>query len=197
MSYTVEKIHNCTVIRGPIPAGDMGKLLVGSFRSEGEQFLDGGLADRLNATLVFGSRKALDAFRTVAPVGEKTQALMDRARLFGLGERAIAWLGGYDRGSSSEALFACTTGFHGFEPTRQFDSAALPRDADDFGRCVRLASDVPEVARGLTRAMALSRSWEILICQWTKLVVLFAKNDKSLQDFLETANAFQNSPTAS
>lgn len=159
-NYSLKVINSVTIVYAEfLSLALMSKLMRGGGRHD---VLDIALANRIGAILAFGSATDLAVFRkTNPPAGPVVLAEIARAKSFVLSEAAIAWLDGYDRGASSNALFAVAC-----FPLKILDLhgpalIAAPHDDADFGRCQRLMQLVPEVASGMHKAAGLSPEWAV------------------------------------
>jgi hypothetical protein len=150
------------------------------------EFADSAVSARMGATLAFGTPEALDRLRAAnLPAGPAVQREIAAARAAGLSEVAIRWLDGYERGSSSDALFSVTTGVQVGNPER---ARALPGSPDDLDRCLELARNVPEVRDNLERARTLGEKWARLLDHWQELASLpeaeYKSNSARLQEIV-------------
>lgn len=188
-NYTLKKIDGVTILFAPngLSIAD----LVTCLNSSGKDaFLDLELAKYLDANTVFGTQFALASMRQHLPEpGEATLIEAGNAKQLGLSESAIKWLLGLDRGQSSETLFSMATGLD----LRNGRQIALPHDADDFQRCVLLATTCSEVADFLSSSNRtekvikyigddknVSSRWNNLIAHWD---VLTTMDDSSINTF--------------
>lgn len=140
----ISKTHSVQVIRGvTIVTVESGALSMTTMtkllrNAQADAVLDLALQQRIGAELVFGAKAALAAYRaTNPPVCEAIQHLVAEATLRFSGpamEEIRAYLEGYDRGASADALLQATSGVQcaGRHPS------ATPSDSSDFGRCLRL-----------------------------------------------------------
>ena len=79
--------------------------------------------------------------------------------------KVLCWLVDGEPGLSSECIAFTCLGING-----RIDH---PLDGGDFGRCVRLLRDVPELRRRLGRVRKLSPQWARLIDSWAELEKLY------------------------
>lgn len=86
-------------------------------------------------------------------------------------DTAIQWLRCGDRGSSSEAL--CKGLFPGVPLPRQ---SALPRDAQDFRRCVSLLDLVDPLRDRLRNIVPMSPEWARLLKSWPEFEQLLVRD---------------------
>jgi hypothetical protein len=162
-AYTVESIHGCRVIKGSVPIGDMAALMKAA--PEGA-LMDLQLAERIGATMVFGSKEALARLRSDGqPLSEKRLAQIEAARAAGLSEQAIAWLSDGERGRSSETLFSVLTRVD-LLPARDY---AVPFDPDDLARCRKLLESVPGLVEDFGRMADVGPGWKGLTEAWTRI----------------------------
>jgi hypothetical protein len=81
------------------------------------------------------------------------------------------WWKGLDVGSSSAAVFAvfCHEQFR--SAAQETGRGAVPRDADDFGRCARLLTLFPQWRENLSRVAAAypETKWPALVARWSEL----------------------------
>lgn len=166
MSYTVERLPgDVMVVTGAVPIRDMLRLLK-DHPEDAVQSLH--LGDILDATLVVGSKTAIDALHADPPPPRGRRAgELARVRSAGLSDAAVQWVRAGQLGLSSRALFGCTTGVVlGLSPQ---DARAHPRDPDDLSRCVWLVRAVPEAKAGLHKAASMSPAWRALVEHWDEL----------------------------
>lgn len=137
-TYSVQVVDGVTIVTaasGALSMTTTTKLLRGA---QVDDVLDLALQQRIGAELVFGTKAALAAYRaTNPPVCDAIQQLVAEAALRFSGpaiEEIKAYLEGYDRGASADALLQATSGVQcaGRHPS------ATPSDSSDFGRCLRL-----------------------------------------------------------
>ncbi|GGZ22014.1 hypothetical protein [Asticcacaulis endophyticus] len=83
-------------------------------------------------------------------------------------KRAIKWLLSDDVGTSSKALLSAGLGL---DQTYY----SYPSDGGDFGRCVRLLINVPEVKSGFSILAEKSPYWKALIERWDDIEVAYIK----------------------
>jgi len=79
------------------------------------------------------------------------------------------WLVGNDTGSSSKWLAA--TAIAGAIPESKY-APSYPRDAADFGRCVRLIEAAPSVRNAFPLLAAACEKWAALVSKWDALTIL-------------------------
>lgn len=91
------------------------------------------------------------------------------------------WLNGKDTGSSSLCMARILTGIQtGID--RRFVLNPPPRDASDFGRCVRFLEAVPE-AKSIELMAAITPQWKILVENWRPLERLYrTRKDRELSE---------------
>jgi hypothetical protein len=92
-----------------------------------------------------------------------------------LDDRAIKWLAGGHRGLSSNAMFSAITGV-------DTGKGALPSDAWDFARCVRLLVECPHFRDHMDRVAAISGNWANLVEHWDILEVVLRSEWATLFD---------------
>ncbi len=76
------------------------------------------------------------------------------------------WIVSHDTGTSSKTIWAVMMGV---KP----DWADVPLDVDDFGRCVRLLTVVPEFRPRLQEVADKYHRWQPLIDNWIELERLY------------------------
>lgn len=81
--------------------------------------------------------------------------------------RAVEWMARGDKGSSSEAIW---TVMMGARPKSRF---CYPSDTDDFGRCHRLLSCIPEWRERITEMRDVGPQWAALASAWPELTALY------------------------
>ena len=79
-----------------------------------------------------------------------------------------AWLKSDDVGASS-LFMACVLGECGIP------EYAIPHDADDFDRCVKLLEAVPELISKLPQMAQQSSSWAVLVGRWNEFTELYKR----------------------
>lgn len=83
--------------------------------------------------------------------------------------RALAWLLGPDTGVSSRTLCAVMLG----QPVTSKLGAMEPSDPDDFGRCHRLLTLIPEWRVRLGEVADAYPRWRGLVDNWDELTALY------------------------
>lgn len=87
------------------------------------------------------------------------------------------WLRGRDTGTSSRFLFYRLTG-------RSFQESAIPRDASDFGRCVRMLRRFPYLKEKLGHIK--DQLWIGIIESWDRLEEMYDAEDfNGVDEFLD------------
>ena len=77
------------------------------------------------------------------------------------------WIGTDDRGLSSEFMARYLLGHN--QPEVHF-----PRDADDFGRCLKMLEACPDLAESAPKVGNASTEWTLLVEEWATLEQLYA-----------------------
>jgi hypothetical protein len=161
MSYVVEKIEGCTIVRG---SGSITEMVALMQSSEKGDVMDPGLAKIYEASMVSGSPAALKALRTSKHTLALASAKADReSASSGISAAAKRWLEQGERGLSSETMF---TRFTGIELDGNRDA---PADGDDFRRCRLLLEQVPEFQAQLHLMKDVSKEWHGLVDCWLEL----------------------------
>jgi hypothetical protein len=165
MSYSVEKIHGCTMIFGSMPISDMVKLMTPP--SNVGWSIEPNLALKLGASLVCGSKDNLKLMAASADVKSRIRvhqaALLEGVRV---SEAAFTWLVAGERGKSSDSMFGFLTGVESMQ------HASYPLDAADFRRCRLLLEQVPEFNERRPALAGLSAAWDGLVSKWDDLCAL-------------------------
>jgi hypothetical protein len=163
MSYTIETRHNCTIVFGSMPIMDMVKL---TQDAPEESEVDMSLQKRLGAHLVVGLPEDLKALGADPYVEERAIAIAtEELGNHQVSKEAFGWLVSGERGSSSEHIFSVLLGV-------PLVGRGFPADPADFGRCRKLAEQVPEVAENLQKMTSASAQWQRLIGSWSSLCAL-------------------------
>lgn len=169
--YSVQRIHGCTIIRGSLPISDLVALTSGQDK---RVVIAPTIGSRLGACMVFGTPEALEDLKAAnLPACTRVQEEIAAARSAGLGQDAIDWLDGYERGSSSECLFTLATGVK-----VGFGGHYLPHDSGDFGRCLNLVRSVAAVRDNLDKVRA-EPEWGRVIDRWQELERLYEEQAHS------------------
>lgn len=158
LAYSVERISNCLVVRGPIPIADFAALMK---TMPSDSVLSTTLSKRYCATFVSGRPDDLKALLKIAPLAPLPP---DAA---GLPLSAQAWLQQGERGSSSEAMFDAAFGRH--MAARRAGATCAPSDPSDLARCRRLVESVGEVREEFAAIARLSPVWQRIITDWDTL----------------------------
>lgn len=129
MSYTVEDLHGCKVVYGPVPVNDLVAL---SSRFSKKAVMHAGLADRMGATFVMGEPADIDALRQRDDLPVSAAREADAKLALNLANEGLMnWLRTGERGQSSNAM--CQQ-FFGIPAGRERRNH--PLDADDMRRCL-------------------------------------------------------------
>lgn len=152
--YTVQHHPHGTFIKGPCPVPDLLALMEAA-KEKGYTIVDAGLGTALGGGFALTSEEGAKLWR--AEVEQRIEGLSAVDR----------WRRGCDTGMSSCHLLALLTGDKGVEP-------ALPHDASDFGRCVRMLD-----ATGLRDRLGevRDRAWRPFIEAWDELESLYRKEE--------------------
>lgn len=152
---TATETEHALVIRGRAVSVHLLSTFADFAQDEyGYTVMDLGVATCLDAIAVFTSLKGSQAMR--AAIDEANKDLPQPAR----------WFAGYDTGNSSLTIADCFCNI----PGGSMDlNKSLPRDADDFGRCVRLLDAMPKWRARLSHVAKTSPEWEPLINEWEQL----------------------------
>lgn len=126
---------------------------------------DVAMGSRIGAVLVLGMPQALRAFRLAHPPASPTVlGQIAQARALYAGVRAdelVAYLDGYDRGQSADALCQASTGIDCAS-----SPGAHPHDDDDLGRCLRLYGASAVVRENFAKVATLGPVWAGLVKNW-------------------------------
>ena len=140
---------------------DMTKIL--ALGSKGA-VLDVALASRLGVILAFGLKKDLQAFKDSKPfAGERVRSEIMHAERSDVDSKpeVVAYLDGYERGQSADALLQASTGIQCAR-----NQSAYPHDASDMGRCVALYNSSAAVRNGFSKVSALCPEWKAIVENW-------------------------------
>lgn len=158
--YTVKHIAGCTLVFGPIPLSDIGRLTHGMGK---DVLVDIRMADRLGASLVLGTRQDLDHLAQMnLPVSGRREADARTAAARGLPDEVCGWLREGERGLSSCAMCARIFG------VPESSGGEHPRDADDLRRCVQFVAQTGCRDR-LALMNEVSPYWAALVAEWESL----------------------------
>lgn len=161
--YKVRHWAGCVLIFGDVPLSALQALT--KLHPSRSAVMDPELARMAGANMAFGLPQENDALRaSLAPAAMR--AAQQRLGGRGLSPAAIAWVGGGERGQSSEAIFERLTGMRlGDEPNIEH-----PHDPDDLRRCLLLLEACPELADKFDVEMpGVSPQWAALVAVWTAL----------------------------
>lgn len=159
VNHTIEVIDGVTIVRCSSPGLPL--QLVGEIMSKAkkDEVLDTGLGGRIGALLVFGSKHALASYRATNPAicqAVESEIAAASQAYSGLQlDEIVAYLSGYDRGSSADSLLMATSGL-----TLQSKDDAVPHDTSDTGRCIRLFQACSVVRDNIHRARPLLSTWD-------------------------------------
>lgn len=172
--YVVTSEYGCTVVRGLVPIDDMTRLAADC--DDPDLVMDMELSSALDATLVFGTRKACQKAReqlklSLLPPSERTD--------WPLQEQVMSWRRCGSTGASSKAMASVAlASVRGEPPSGRIDH---PRDADDFRRCALMLEWAPAVRNHMEEVKTLSVQWACLIDEWSTLEGLLGDEWKSAQ----------------
>ena len=165
--YRVVMAKYGKLVMGSIPISDFVKLSE-AWGKEGLDTLVPGIATALNAT--FAVCRRADAERWRAEVDARASESVQ-------GDPELAWILGTDTGSSSRTIWVALSR-HGQMVTQEGDfHSALPRDADDFGRCHRLLERIPAWRTRLPEVAARFTAWGPLVEIWDEMTALYVAGD--------------------
>jgi hypothetical protein len=85
------------------------------------------------------------------------------------------WLVSRETGLSSLTMAAIAMG-------AKKGSFHVPRDLDDFGRCIGLVNQVPEVINHFPEIAWRCPSWNPILRRWNEMVVLYENGQRSKVD---------------
>jgi hypothetical protein len=161
----MEVMDSGIVIKGPFPLDHM-KTVERMAKAARFDQIDVGLGQALVATMVITNAKGSATLRAEVESANAGKSAED------------AWICGCDTGISSRTIFAV---MRGTEP----DSADVPHDADDFGRCYRLLKAVPAWRPRLGEVAAKYPKWAGLVEHWDELTALFeAESWQAMHDLM-------------
>ena len=132
--------------------------------------VDAGIANALDGILAAGALADCKKWRGKITMDLAMQPI----------SKDLKWIRGVDCGQSSTTLFLALTK----DDRVRGESMALnqrgerhhPRDADDFGRCVRMIAYMGWENR-VQEAAGISREWALLVSRWGELTGLYAAGD--------------------
>ncbi len=162
MSYTVTREPLGVVITGSIPVTALVALMK-DWHNEGLSVIDSGVASSIGASMVVTSPEGSTAWR--AEIAARNSHLDAEAR----------WLGGTDRGMSSETIFRALASEHAGRSLASVRSR--PYDDDDFGRCHRLIEAMPGWRERLDEVATKFPEWSGLVAAWPELTALHVARD--------------------
>lgn len=151
-SYEVHHHRHGILIRGPIPVSDLAGLEQIA-KERGFTYLDAGICQALGGSFCFVSKASGPLWRA-----EIEASLTHR-------EPVKRWLAGPDTGASSTYLCRLLAGLG-------TGDVAVPYDAADFGRCVRML-DATGLRGELEKASAVP-SWAPIVKEWVTLENMYA-----------------------
>ncbi len=87
------------------------------------------------------------------------------------------WWRGTDVGLSSAAIFGALSDCSYAAVARKFGEGRVPRDADDFGRCVRMLNNIPAFRINLDEVAQAypDTAWPSFISSWVELESLYGE----------------------
>jgi hypothetical protein len=159
--YTIVRTPHGVLIRGTVPVNDLVALTKG-FEEQGFTQMDPGIATAEKATIALTSEAGGKAWREEIETRNAT-----------LNEE-LAWLNGYDTGTSSLTIFSVMSREHGKGALRR-DKADVPHDPDDFGRCHRLLEKFPAWRVRMHEVADRYPNWGPLVGAWDELTALYVK----------------------
>lgn len=162
-NYTISINGGVTLVdaEAGLAMSDMTKIL--ALGSKGA-VLDVALASRLGVILAFGLKQDLKAFKDTKPLaGERVRSEILQAKRSNVSSKpeVVAYLDGYERGQSADALLQASTGIQCAR-----NQAAYPHDSSDMGRCVALYNSSAAVRNGFSKVSALCPEWKAIVENW-------------------------------
>jgi len=100
-------------------------------------------------------------------------------------ERLFAWSLSDDTGSSSRTLAAAAGGL---TECHSFTCPSVPHDDDDFGRCLRLVEDVPEIKVLFPFIREALPIWAPILDHWDYLATLSISDSSICFDAIRKLN---------
>lgn len=97
---------------------------------------------------------------------QHTMGEAEERKKMNLPQSAIEWLAHGKRGMSSNTIFQTLTGID------TGSAGAFPWDPDDFTRCEKLLTAVPEFRSRMGEVAAISKQWAALVSNWDKIKAL-------------------------
>jgi hypothetical protein len=159
-SFTVEVFPDALIVRGSIPfdrVSTICKLGDADFRIQPD------LASRLGASLVACNQAGFDRLNSAAPPRQSSHLPQS------ISPALLNWYQYGEHGLSSCAMFNVAVGLP--------QTLDHPRDASDFGRCVKLVDAAPEVRNAFSAIAALSQEWFGIIELWVALEKAYRANE--------------------
>ena len=107
-----------------------------------------------------------------APDASPLRPRKPRTFTFTIDQRLLTWLGGDDRGESSETIAFVLSGLPAALVTVPRWVGSVPLDVGDFGRCCRLLDRIPEWKDRLPEVAARFSVWAPYVEAWDELSAL-------------------------
>lgn len=128
----------------------------------------------IDAGIAHHYRTTRDLDRTVLAIGAARELEVWRALITKAGKQLspeLRWWTGVDVGLSSAAIFAVFCNITHHFAAKEYGHGETPRDAADFGRCLRLLAAFPEWRANLHKvAEAYPETlWPKIIARWEEL----------------------------
>lgn len=170
--YRVVSTKHGILVFGSIPIPDMVALAKSWQEERGFNMLDLGVAAALGANFAITANQE---------TGAAWRAEVDAAVEAKYGKKSdLTWLHGTDTGASSLTIFSVLSSLFGGGPAMERGtihgvsfSPGIPRDPDDFGRCVRLLEWFPWWRARLPEVVAKYPAWAPLVAEWDALEALY------------------------
>lgn len=188
-TYTVTHLKGCRLVFGPVPMTEMASLLSSS---QNDDVMDVHIASLVGATMVTGSREALDELLASddLPISEDRIRDRDAAIAAGLPEAFVEWLYRGQRGVSSDYIAHRVTGIPA--KARQ----GFPHDSADFKRCLDVIASL-KGAKPESDVMDVMASdcdqWKNLSLNWDILKDMAGKSSLQCSSFMRKVLSGENS----
>ena len=176
-TFTIKAVEDCWFVFGDVPFEDL-KRLYSAFPQNA--IADPLLAMATGATCVIGEaatcarlRKNETVLRELSGGQSVIFSLIDLANKLFVSDAAIRWLRGLDVGKSSLALFHA---LYLRPKTGETGPGSTPKDADDFGRCLRMVRKT-SAENLLTISAMPNAAWGRIQTLWDTLARLYDKRE--------------------
>ncbi|HEY6436406.1 MAG TPA: hypothetical protein VIY47_07435, partial [Ignavibacteriaceae bacterium] len=161
-THTVTVIDHCTFIHGNLPVSELLKVM--DKVESGNAFMDTHLASMAGATMVFGTKEALDQMKKSKnfPLNPERVKESELAELKGLPSGFCEWLKTGERGLSSNFMASKIFGIPENAPMH------YPHDPADLKRCIMFlqASQAKNWGKNMDNC---GPEWNALLPRWKEL----------------------------